>query len=74
MCHSVAQAELTATIKSEKKKGPDLPAASRDSEWLISYLKREVQLDDKDHKKEFKGTDEELQAIAAWLVELKGSE
>jgi len=28
----------------------------------------------KDHKKEFKGTEEELRAIAAWLVELKGSE
>ena len=73
MCHSVAQAELTATMKSEKMKGPDLPAESHDSKWLVSYLKREVQLNDKDHKKEFKGTDEEAQAIAAWLVELKGS-
>jgi len=74
MCHSVPQAEVVAKMKSEKMKGPDLPGESRESDWLVSFLKREVQLNDKDHKKEFKGTDEEAQAIAAWLVALKSGE
>ena len=71
MCHSVPQADIEAKMKSEKLKGPDLPAAARDAEWLTGFLKREVQLNGADHKKEFKGTDEELQAIAAWLGTLK---
>jgi mono/diheme cytochrome c family protein len=74
MCHSVPQAELTAKVKSAKMKGPDLPNEARESEWIAGYLKRDVQLNDKDHKKEFKGTDEELQEIAAWLIELNGAE
>ena len=71
MCHSVPQAGLTATVKSEKMKGPDLPAAARDADWLAGFLKREVQLDGKDHKKEYKGSPEELTAIATWMVGLK---
>ena len=74
MCHSVPQAEIVAKMTSEKMKGPDLPNEVRESDWLASFLKREVQLNDKDHKKEFKGTDEELQAITAWLVALKSGE
>jgi hypothetical protein len=74
MCHSVPQADVVAKMKSEKLKGPDLPSESREAEWLVGFLKREVQLDGADHKKEFKGTDEELQAIAAWLVALKSAE
>lgn len=74
MCHSVPQADVTAKMKSAKMKGPDLPAAPREPDWIASYLKREVQIDGKDHKKEFKGNDEELKALAAWLVALKDSE
>ncbi len=74
MCHSVPQADLVAMAKSKKMRGPDMPAESREPDWIVRYLKREVQLNGKDHKKEFKGTEEELRAIAAWLVELKGSE
>jgi len=74
MCHSVPQAEIVAKVQSEKLKGPDLPAESRESDWIAGFLKREVQLNGSDHKKEFKGTDEELQAISAWLIELKSGE
>ncbi|NIL99409.1 MAG: hypothetical protein GTN89_00230 [Acidobacteria bacterium] len=70
MCHSVPQAELVAKVKSEKMKGPDLPAVARDSEWLTQFLKREIQNEGQEHKKEYTGTDEELQAIAAWLAKL----
>ncbi len=74
MCHSVPEADLIAMAKSKKMRGPDLPAEFREPDWIVGFLKREVQLNGKDHKKEFKGTEEELQAITAWLVELKGSE
>ncbi len=71
MCHSVAQAEIVAKVKSEKMKGPDLPAVARDTEWISQFLKREIQLDGQNHKKEYKGTEEELQAISAWLAQLE---
>ncbi len=74
MCHSVPELDVVAMAKSKKMRGPDMPAESREPDWIVRYLKREVQLNGKDHKKEFKGTEEELRAIAAWLVELKGSE
>ncbi len=74
MCHSVPEADVVAMAKSKKMRGPDIPAESREPDWIVRYLKREIQLNGKDHKKEFKGTEEELRAIAAWLVELKGSE
>ena len=74
MCHSVPEADLIAMVKSKKLKGPDLPAESREPDWIVRFLKREVQLDGKDHKQEFKGTEEELRAIAAWLAGLKGCE
>ncbi|NIM00327.1 MAG: c-type cytochrome [Acidobacteria bacterium] len=73
MCHSVPQAEIVAKVKSETMKGPDLPNADRDAAWIQEFVSRKVQLDGKDHKKEFKGTEEELAAIAAWLVELKNT-
>ncbi len=74
MCHSVPQADLVAMAKSKKMRGPDMPAESGEPDWIVRYLKREIQLNGKDHKKEFKGTEEELRAIAAWLVTLKCSE
>jgi hypothetical protein len=74
MCHSVPQMEIVATVKSAKMKGPDLPGEPREADWIKGFMKREVQLDGKDHKKEFKGTDEELQAITSWLIALKSGE
>ena len=74
VCHAVPQADLVALVKSKKMKGPDLPADPREPDWIERLLRREVQLNGKDHKKEFKGTEEELRAIAEWLVTLKRSE
>ena len=74
MCHSVPEVDVAALVKSKKMRGPDMPAESHEPDWIVRYLKREVQLNDKDHKKEFKGTEEELKAIVAWIGELKGLE
>ncbi len=71
MCHSVSTAGIEA--KSEKMFKGDLVnlGKERDAKWLGEYLMRKVQLEGEDHKKEFKGTDEELQALVDWLLEQK---
>ena len=73
MCHSVPSAGIEAKVKSEKMKGPDMTAAAArlDPEQLAKYLRKQEQLDGKDHKKEYKGNDEELKALIAWLQSLK---
>lgn len=69
MCHAVSTAGIEAKVKSEKMQGPDLAGISsrHEADWIAKFLRREVQLDGADHKKEFKGTDEELKALIAWL-------
>ncbi len=70
LCHSVEVAEVETKAKSEKMRGPDLSSAGeeRGGDWLIAFLKRQETLEGKEHKKEFKGTDETLQIIVDWLV------
>lgn len=71
MCHGVPTVGIEAKTQSEKMRGKDLVDLDRDADWLKQYLMKEVQLDDADHKKEFKGTDEELQVLVDWLLEQK---
>jgi cytochrome c551/c552 len=73
-CHSVDSQSIVKT--SEKMKGPDLSNAAslvESADWAKSFLKREVKKDDKNHQREFNGTDEELSAIVDWLMTLKTS-
>lgn len=72
-CHDLKSAKIEATTKSEKEKGPDLSGYSSDNEIaeLAAFVRKEADLDGKAHKKEFKGTDEELQAIVDWLGSLE---
>lgn len=69
MCHSVSSAGITATMKSEKMKGPDLTnlAAKQDAKALNEYLRKKAPINGKKHGKEFTGSDEELGALIAWL-------
>jgi hypothetical protein len=41
------------------------------ADWVKSFLKKEVKKDGKPHSKEFKGSAEELDALAQWIVSLK---
>ncbi len=68
MCHAVSSAGIEAKMKG-KMAGPDLKglAAGYEDGWLEKYLKKAAQLDGKDHKKAFKGTDEDLAKIVKWL-------
>ena len=73
MCHSVSTAGIEAKTKSEKMFGGDLVNLGEewDAEKMRGYLNQETELDGEKHKKEFKGTDEELQALVDWLLEQK---
>lgn len=73
MCHSVAAAGIEAKTSSEKMKGPDLSGFETKKSFaeLASFIKKNSQLDGKDHKKSFKGSDEELRAIVDWLGSLE---
>ncbi len=76
MCHGVAAAGIEAKTKSEKMKGPDLSGYTSDKELseIADYVRKQTELDGKSHKKEFKGSDEELQAILDWLGSLEAQE
>ena len=69
MCHSVPAAGIEAKMKSATMQGPDVDGntARLDAEVLAKYLRKQAPVDDKEHKKEFKGTDEELAALVEWL-------
>jgi len=72
-CHAVSTVGIAAKTKSEKLMGPDLVnlAEAYEAEWIVNYLRKEADLDGRTHKKPFKGTDEELQALVDWLLEQK---
>ena len=76
LCHDVSTVGIEAKTKSEKLKGPDLVnlAEVYEAEWIAKYVKKEADKEGKTHKKPFKGTDEELQALVDWLLEQKAEE
>lgn len=72
-CHAIEALGIEAKTKSETLRGPDLSTVgSRHSAGeLAAYLARETTIGGEKHKKEFKGSDEELQALARWLATLE---
>ena len=76
MCHGVAAEGIEAKTKSDKMKGPDLSGYTSDKELaeIAAYARKEADIDGKQHKKGFKGTDEELQTILDWLGSLEAQE
>jgi nitrate/TMAO reductase-like tetraheme cytochrome c subunit len=69
LCHSVSSAEIVATSKSEKMKGPDLKGVVEKigMEHAKLWVTKQVEKDKKRHSKEYKGTPEDLDLILAWL-------
>lgn len=74
MCHGVAAAGIEAKTTSDKMKGPDLSGFKSDKDLaeLAAFMRKENE--GEQHKKGFKGTDEELQAILDWLGSLEAQE
>lgn len=72
-CHTVDAASIEA--RSEKMKSTDLSGYSSDDvASLARFLRKEAPgADGEDHKRTFKGTDEELQAIVDWLASLEAA-
>jgi hypothetical protein len=75
-CHSIEKLEIERKIESDKMKGPDLGdvGKKRQPEWMTLFLSRKVDLDDKLHKQEYKGTEKDLKTIVEWLVSLTPKE
>lgn len=69
MCHTVK----SAGIESKKSDATDLSdvGSKMKSEDMVKYLKKEMKLNNKDHKTAFKGSDEELNKLVEWLSTLK---
>ncbi len=73
LCHQVSTAGIEAATKSERMRGPDLVnvATAHDAAWIKSFLKKQTELDGAKHKKEFKGSDDELDTLASWILAQK---
>ena len=72
-CHSVEAQDIEATISSEQMRGPDLSriASEHDADWIVAYVKREQPIDGERHRVPYGGNDDDLQAVAEWLVQLQ---
>ena len=71
-CHSVEAVEIAATVP-ERMRGPDLSTIGNDHDaaWVIGVVKQEIELEERTHRLPYRGGDEELSAIADWLVGLE---
>jgi len=75
-CHSVSTVGIEAEKTTGKMAGGDLIDLGEkyEAEWISKYIKKEADKEGKSHKKEFKGSDEELQALVDWLLEQKAED
>ena len=72
LCHGIEAAGIQAKTTSDKLKGPDLSGYTPEEGFDVkAYLHKEVEKDGAAHRREFKGTDEELQALLRWLKATK---
>ena len=58
----------------EEEEAGDLSnvGSEHDADWLVKYLKKTVANEDgKKHRKRFKGSDEALRDLSAWLATMK---
>lgn len=67
-CHTVSSASIE---KTSKLKGPDLTteAISGDAKVLKAYLKKVETINGKKHGTAFTGSDEDLDAVIAWVLQ-----
>jgi uncharacterized protein YxeA len=72
MCHTVS----SSGIESKKSDAKDLSNVGKEQtiEFFTKYLKKEVKLNDKNHKSSFKGNDEDFKKLVDWLTSLKVEE
>jgi len=68
-CHSVSSQDII----SKKDNAIDLSDTGSldNADLLKSFLLKEAQINDKDHKMKFKGSEDELNTLVNWLLTLK---
>lgn len=72
LCHGVEAAGIEAKTKSEKLQGPDLSGFEAQEGFDVkAFVRKQLEKDGEAHRREFKGTDEELQAMLDWLKSTK---
>jgi mono/diheme cytochrome c family protein len=73
LCHGVSSAGIAPIVKSPAMQGPDLAGvvAEKGADWAAKFLKHQVNLNDKPHKKEWTASDQDLQTLIGWLGEQK---
>jgi hypothetical protein len=73
MCHSIETLGIERTSTSDKMKAADLSSVGdrHDSEWIVRFLEKETELEGEPHKLSYKGTGEDLAAIADWLAAMR---
>jgi mono/diheme cytochrome c family protein len=71
LCHSIPPAGIARTVKSEKMAGPDLVDIKTDPALLAKFLRKQAEIEGKKHGKAFTGSDEELNAVIAWVQSQK---
>jgi mono/diheme cytochrome c family protein len=73
-CHSITGQGIERSGKPEGDEKPsDLSTVGkkRTADWMAKWLMKEETLDGKKHMKKFKGSDDELKTLTAWLATLK---
>lgn len=71
MCHDVSTVGIEATTKAAAMKGPDLVGIDQEVDWIVQFVKKEVELEGKKHRGPYSGSDEDLRAIAEWIAAQK---
>lgn len=76
LCHSIEVAGIEKTMKSDKIKAPDLTdvVAGLERDWVMKYVRKEVDKEGKPHPKEVKIEDADLGLLIDWLVLQKKAE
>lgn len=71
-CHAASAEQIFAETHNSKDFGSDLSGfKTENGNMLASFLRKKTAMNGSRHKKEFKGTDEELKAIIDWLGSLE---
>jgi mono/diheme cytochrome c family protein len=71
VCHSISAQGITKT--NDKSKAPDLSGvgAQHNADWIAKFINKETDLNGKQHGLKFKGSPDELKAVASWLGQQK---
>lgn len=68
-CHSIESLDIGLRDGATRNDLSEV-GKTRDVDWLKGFLQREIEVDGQPHRGRFRGSDEELQTLTAWLATL----